>query len=45
MSKAALGKPAPNFQATAVVDNEFKTVKLSDYNGKFVVLFFYPRDL
>lgn len=45
MAKAVIGKPAPDFQATAVVDGEFKPVKLSDYHGKFVVLFFYPRDL
>jgi peroxiredoxin (alkyl hydroperoxide reductase subunit C) len=27
-----------------VVDQEFKTIKLSDYRGKYVVLFFYPLD-
>ncbi|ORZ41327.1 thioredoxin-like protein [Catenaria anguillulae PL171] len=37
-------KPAPDFTAQAVVNGEFKTVKLSDYKGKFVVLFFYPLD-
>ena len=38
-------KEAPDFTATAVVDEEFKTVKLSDYKGKnYVVLFFYPLD-
>lgn len=31
---AYVGKPAPNFQATAVVDGSFKEVKLSDYRGK-----------
>jgi peroxiredoxin (alkyl hydroperoxide reductase subunit C) len=35
---------APDFMATAVVDQEFKTLKLSDYRGKYVVLFFYPLD-
>jgi alkyl hydroperoxide reductase subunit AhpC len=44
MSKAFIGKSAPEFEAMAVVDNEFKKVKLSDYKGKYVVLFFYPRD-
>lgn len=39
-----VGQPAPDFTATAVVDREFKTVKLSDYRGKYVVLFFYPLD-
>lgn len=45
MPKAVIGKPAPNFKSTAVVDGEFKEVSLSDYKGKYVVLFFYPADL
>lgn len=32
--KAHVGKPAPEFQATAVVDGAFKEVKLSDYKGE-----------
>ncbi|EKV02856.1 peroxiredoxin [Leptolyngbya sp. PCC 7375] len=39
-----VGQPAPDFTATAVVDQEFKTIKLSDYRGQYVVLFFYPLD-
>ena len=39
-----VGESAPDFTATAVVDQEFKTIKLSDYRGKYVVLFFYPLD-
>ncbi|MEN9218315.1 MAG: peroxiredoxin [Gloeomargarita sp. DG_2_bins_126] len=39
-----VGQMAPDFEATAVVDLEFKTIKLSDYRGKYVVLFFYPLD-
>lgn len=39
-----VGQAAPDFTATAVVDQEFKEVKLSDYRGKYVVLFFYPLD-
>ena len=39
-----VGQAAPDFTATAVVDQEFKTTKLSDYRGKYVVLFFYPLD-
>ena len=39
-----VGQAAPDFAATAVVDQEFKTIKLSDYRGKYVVLFFYPLD-
>ncbi|MGD1902585.1 MAG: peroxiredoxin [Geitlerinemataceae cyanobacterium] len=39
-----VGQAAPDFSATAVVDREFTTVKLSDYQGQYVVLFFYPLD-
>jgi peroxiredoxin (alkyl hydroperoxide reductase subunit C) len=39
-------KPAPDFTANAVMpDNSIKPdFRLSDYRGKFVVLFFYPLD-
>lgn len=38
-------KNAPDFKATAVLpDGSFKDLKLSDYKGKWVVLFFYPLD-
>ncbi|MGL5795483.1 MAG: peroxiredoxin, partial [Waterburya sp.] len=39
-----VGQQAPEFTATAVFDQEFKTVKLSDYRGRYVILFFYPLD-
>ncbi|MEA5575610.1 peroxiredoxin [Anabaena sp. UHCC 0451] len=39
-----VGQQAPDFKATAVADQEFKDIKLSDYRGKYVVLFFYPLD-
>tara|TARA_Y100000590_G_scaffold463669_1_gene631019 strand:- start:22 stop:162 length:141 start_codon:yes stop_codon:yes gene_type:complete len=40
-----IGKSAPNFTATTVMpDNSFKDITLSDYQGKKVVLFFYPLD-
>ena len=36
---------APEFKAQAVMpDGQFKEVSLSDYRGKYVVLFFYPLD-
>jgi peroxiredoxin 1 len=41
---AKIGSPAPDFTCQAVVDYEFVDVKLSDYKGKYVVLFFYPLD-
>lgn len=41
---AKVGKPAPDFEASAYVDGGFKNIKLSDYKGKWVVLCFYPGD-
>ncbi|KAF9357422.1 Peroxiredoxin-2 [Mortierella sp. AD094] len=41
---ASVGKIAPAFKATAVVDGAFKEVSLDDYKGQYVVLFFYPLD-
>jgi len=43
-SKAFVTKPAPEFKGTAVVDGQFKDIQLSDYKGKWLVLFFYPLD-
>ena len=38
-------KEAPDFAAQAVMpENNFAELKLSDYRGKYVVLFFYPLD-
>lgn len=38
-------KEAPNFKAQAVMPNgSFQEVQLSDYRGKYVLLFFYPLD-
>lgn len=39
-----VGQDAPEFTATAVLDQEFKTIKLSDFRGQYVVLLFYPLD-
>jgi alkyl hydroperoxide reductase subunit AhpC len=39
---ALVQKEAPDFTAAAVVNEEFKPIKLSDYRGKYTVLFFYP---
>merc|ERR1712118_593071 len=39
-----VGNVAPDFKATAVFDQEFVDVTLSQYKGKYVVLFFYPLD-
>ena len=40
-----VGQSLPNFHGEALLPNgEFGPVKLSDYQGKWVVLFFYPLD-
>lgn len=46
MTERLVGKPAPDFtMATATGDGqEFGKVSLSDYKGKWLVLFFYPLD-
>ncbi|KAJ4478471.1 thioredoxin-like protein [Lentinula aciculospora] len=41
---ALIQRPAPAFKSTAVVEGLFEDVSLSDYLGKWVVLFFYPMD-
>ena len=41
---AQVGKPAPDFEASAFVEGGFKNIKLSDYKGKWVALCFYPGD-
>ena len=43
-SVAEVRKPAPDFSAKAYVAGELKDISLSDYRGKWVVLFFYPLD-
>ena len=42
--KIAVGAPAPSFELMAYQNEEFKSVKLEDYKGKWVVVFFYPAD-
>jgi alkyl hydroperoxide reductase subunit AhpC len=43
-SEMEIGAPAPDFSAPAVVDGEITDVKMSDYKGKYVILFWYPKD-
>jgi peroxiredoxin (alkyl hydroperoxide reductase subunit C) len=39
-----IGEEIPDIEAEIYQDFEFKTVKLSDYRGKWLILAFYPRD-
>lgn len=39
-----IGDSVPDFTANAYVAGEIKKVSLSEYKGKWVVLFFYPLD-
>ncbi len=43
---AKVGQPAPDFtmKTTADLENLTSTASLSDYKGKWLVLFFYPLD-
>lgn len=42
--EAYIGEMAPDFSTKAVVDGEIVDVSLDQYIGKWVVLFFYPKD-
>jgi len=35
---------APSFKTQALVGQDFKTIALSDYTGRWVLLLFYPMD-
>ncbi len=39
-----VGKPAPDFTASAFHENKFMNISLSEFKGKWVLLCFYPGD-
>lgn len=39
-----IGRQAPEFALEGVLNGRFSTFRLSDYKGKWVILFFYPLD-
>lgn len=39
-----VGQQIPDMQLDAYVNGEMKKITLSDYRGKWIVLFFYPLD-
>jgi len=46
IEKAMVGQPAPDFDmaSTKNIEKLNENVKLTDYKGKWLVLFFYPAD-
>lgn len=36
---------APQFEGKAIIDGQIKNICLSDFAGKYLILFFYPLDL
>lgn len=43
-NRPVVGSIAPTFRAQAYIDGQIREISLSDYKGKWVVLFFYPLD-
>ena len=43
-TRPLIGQMAPQFKGQAYVNGQMKEISLSDYKGKWVVLFFYPLD-
>ena len=39
-----VGHEIPDFELEAFHNNEIKKIRLSDYRGKWMILFFYPAD-
>ena len=39
-----INEPAPDFVENALLSGEIKKISLSEYKGKWVILFFYPAD-
>jgi peroxiredoxin (alkyl hydroperoxide reductase subunit C) len=39
-----IGEKAPDFKTQAFHNEEFKEITLTEYKGKWIVLFFYPGD-
>jgi peroxiredoxin (alkyl hydroperoxide reductase subunit C) len=39
-----VGNTAPDFEANVFFEGGFKTIKLSDFKGKWILLCFYPGD-
>lgn len=44
MTVPMIGKELPDMSFEAYHDEKIKDIKLSDYHGKWLILFFYPKD-
>ena len=44
MMMANVGQKAPEFEAPIYFQGKFQTTKLSDFNGKWLMLYFHPGD-
>jgi len=44
ITKAIVTKPAPHWKAIAIVNGHVTRLDLSDYKGRYLILFFYPQD-
>ena len=43
MTAPFVGKTLPDMSFEAYQDEKIKDIKLSDYRGKWLILFFYPK--
>ncbi len=43
-NKLEINSPAPKFEAQAYHNGTIKKIKLAEYQGQWVILFFYPAD-
>ena len=41
MNQITIGKPVPDFEALSTGN---KSIKLTDYQGRYIVIYFYPKD-
>lgn len=44
LHSAEIGKEIPDIETEAYHEDDIKKIKLSDYRGKWLILFFYPAD-
>ena len=45
MNLPRIGKIAPSFSGKAVLDEKVFNLSSSDYEGKYIILLFFPMDL